>query len=148
MEKSDFRALALTLKGSRDVGSQLFCALLRSAGVDARLVCSLQPLPFSATVKSIAPAKPKPASIIEEMGSRPGTSDEDSGVDVLNDVNPFGPNSSTGRTDNPSPLVPTRPRRLGQPIFALDGNATVPKTQPLKCTLLPRLCFSRACFSI
>ncbi|RYP45068.1 hypothetical protein DL768_008540 [Monosporascus sp. mg162] len=46
MEKSDFREAAKSLKGSRDVGAQLFCALLRSAGVEARLVCSLQPLSF------------------------------------------------------------------------------------------------------
>jgi len=41
---SDFREIARTLEGSRDMGAQLFCALLRSAGVEARLVCSLQPL--------------------------------------------------------------------------------------------------------
>ncbi|RYP22440.1 hypothetical protein DL765_001652 [Monosporascus sp. GIB2] len=46
MEKSDFREGAKSLKGSRDVGAQLFCALLRSAGVEARLLCSLQPLSF------------------------------------------------------------------------------------------------------
>ncbi|TQS35705.1 hypothetical protein Golomagni_03868 [Golovinomyces magnicellulatus] len=39
-------AAASELKGSRDVGAQLFCALLRSAGVDTRLVGSLQALPF------------------------------------------------------------------------------------------------------
>ncbi|KXX75521.1 DNA repair protein rhp41 [Madurella mycetomatis] len=44
LEKDDFLEAARTLKGSRDVGAQLFCALLRSAGVSARLVCSLQPL--------------------------------------------------------------------------------------------------------
>ncbi|CCU74371.1 DNA repair protein Rad4 family protein [Blumeria hordei DH14] len=43
----DFRKAANSLKGSRDVGAQLFCALLRSAGVEARLVCSLQPLSFN-----------------------------------------------------------------------------------------------------
>ncbi|KAK3303259.1 uncharacterized protein B0T15DRAFT_539653 [Chaetomium strumarium] len=44
LEKSDFLEAARTLHGSRDVGAQLFCALLRSVGVEARLVCSLQPL--------------------------------------------------------------------------------------------------------
>ncbi|KAK4242813.1 hypothetical protein C8A03DRAFT_39971 [Achaetomium macrosporum] len=44
LEKSDFLEAARTLQGSRDVGAQLFCALLRSVGVEARLVCSLQPL--------------------------------------------------------------------------------------------------------
>ncbi|RFU76739.1 hypothetical protein TARUN_5542 [Trichoderma arundinaceum] len=56
LDKSDFREAAKTLQGSRDVGAQLYCALLRSAGVRARLVCSLQPLPFS----SAGPTLPKP----------------------------------------------------------------------------------------
>ncbi|KAG0130887.1 hypothetical protein HOY82DRAFT_561337 [Tuber indicum] len=34
-------------KGSRDIGAQLFCAMLRSIGVICRLVCSLQALPFT-----------------------------------------------------------------------------------------------------
>ncbi|KAK1773211.1 hypothetical protein QBC45DRAFT_101564 [Copromyces sp. CBS 386.78] len=42
--KDDFLAAAKSLSGSRDVGAQLFCTLLRSIGVQARLVCSLQPL--------------------------------------------------------------------------------------------------------
>ncbi|KAK0640868.1 hypothetical protein B0T16DRAFT_357092 [Cercophora newfieldiana] len=56
LEKSDFLEAAKTLEGSRDVGAQLFCALLRCAGVEARLVCSLQPLGFAPG----APTIPKP----------------------------------------------------------------------------------------
>ena len=37
---------AKTKSGSRDVGAWLFTALLRSVGVQTRLVCSLQPLQF------------------------------------------------------------------------------------------------------
>ncbi|RDA84324.1 hypothetical protein CP532_4787 [Ophiocordyceps camponoti-leonardi (nom. inval.)] len=44
LDRADFREAAQKLQGSRDVGAQLYCALLRSAGVRARLVCSLQPL--------------------------------------------------------------------------------------------------------
>lgn len=51
MQISDFREAAHQLEASRDVGAQLFCAMLRSAGVDARLVCSLQPLPFQPSQK-------------------------------------------------------------------------------------------------
>ncbi|KAJ2976629.1 hypothetical protein NUW58_g8036 [Xylaria curta] len=47
LEKSEFQEAAKSLSGSRDVGAQLYCALLRTAGVEARLVCSLQPLSFS-----------------------------------------------------------------------------------------------------
>ncbi|TPX14642.1 uncharacterized protein E0L32_005334 [Thyridium curvatum] len=56
LERADFRKAATTLQGSRDVGAQLFCALLRAAGVEARLVCSLQPLSFVPG----APTLPRP----------------------------------------------------------------------------------------
>ncbi|TQV97729.1 nitrilase [Cordyceps javanica] len=54
-DRQDFRYAARTLQGSRDVGAQLYCALLRSVGVKARLVCSLQPLAFG----NGAPTLPK-----------------------------------------------------------------------------------------
>ena len=44
----DFKSAAQTRSGSRDLGAQLFCALLRACAVESRLVCSLQVLPFSA----------------------------------------------------------------------------------------------------
>lgn len=55
MQKSDFLSAAGKLKGSRDVGAQAFCAMLRAAGVDARLVCSLLPLPFQPAQKMTLP---------------------------------------------------------------------------------------------
>ncbi|KAB8349694.1 hypothetical protein FH972_023710 [Carpinus fangiana] len=44
--KAHFRALAKRYQGSRDVGSQLFTALLRAVGMETRLIASLQPLGF------------------------------------------------------------------------------------------------------
>ncbi|KAL1888838.1 hypothetical protein Sste5346_009316 [Sporothrix stenoceras] len=44
--KKAFREYAATLEGSRDVGAQLFTALLRALGLEARLVANLQPLGF------------------------------------------------------------------------------------------------------
>lgn len=44
--KDDLRSLAKSCEGSRDVGAQLFLALARSLGIDARLVASLQPVGF------------------------------------------------------------------------------------------------------
>ncbi|KAK0744975.1 hypothetical protein B0T21DRAFT_95887 [Apiosordaria backusii] len=41
-----FRKCAQECTGSRDVGAQLFTALLRGLGIEARLVASLQPLGF------------------------------------------------------------------------------------------------------
>jgi xeroderma pigmentosum group C-complementing protein len=42
----DFRECAKRCQGSRDVGAQLFTALLRGLGIEARMVASLQPTGF------------------------------------------------------------------------------------------------------
>lgn len=70
--KADFLKAAQTLRGSRDVGAQLFCALLRSVGVEARLVCSLQPLACVAG----APAMPKPSSKTTPKAKQPSKSEQ------------------------------------------------------------------------
>ena len=41
-------------RGSRDTSAQLFTTILRSLGLDARLVCSLQPLSFTFAKKAKA----------------------------------------------------------------------------------------------
>lgn len=60
IEFEDFKSAAVSHRGSRDLGAQLFCALLRSIAVDARLTCSLQVLPFSGVAKGLTPEKPTP----------------------------------------------------------------------------------------
>lgn len=45
----EFRIAAQGLSGSRDVGAQLFTALLRALGIEARMVASLQPVGFGWT---------------------------------------------------------------------------------------------------
>ncbi|KAF2398791.1 Rad4-domain-containing protein [Trichodelitschia bisporula] len=45
---ADFRTAARKREGSADLGAQLLCCLFRAVGVEARVVCSLQPLSFSA----------------------------------------------------------------------------------------------------
>lgn len=42
----DFRNCAKNCEGSRDLGSQLFTALIRGLGIEARFVASLQPIGF------------------------------------------------------------------------------------------------------
>jgi len=108
-EKSDFRAAAKTLKGSRDLGAQLYCALLRSAGVETRLVCSLQPLSFNAG----GPAMPRNAtSTAKPISSE--NSDDGEAVDIK------GPNSPFGSASGPSApgLLFSPRRRLGHPNAA------------------------------
>ncbi|KAH8684449.1 hypothetical protein BGZ60DRAFT_466887 [Tricladium varicosporioides] len=104
-DKSDFRAAAKKLKGSRDLGAQLYCALLRSAGLDVRLVCSLQPLSFNAggpsMLKSTRPAPKSPSP-------EPEISDEETPVDAAN--------FKFGQPPSHLPYAPTR--RLGHPNAA------------------------------
>ncbi|KAI1768568.1 Rad4-domain-containing protein [Hypoxylon sp. FL1150] len=71
MEKSDFLEAAKSLRGSRDLGAQLYCALLRSAGVEARLVCSLQVLTFATGGPTLGkPPKPRGKLSVAEQYAR------------------------------------------------------------------------------
>lgn len=111
-EKSEFRAAAKELKGSRDVGAQLFCALLRSVGLDVRLACSLQPLPFTAASKASDPSvlKASPQLVKEPT---PEVSGDEKPVDVHSKDSPFG---SGGPSAPSMPFTPRR--RLGHPNAA------------------------------
>jgi len=53
----EFKECAKALEGSRDVGAQLFTALLRGLGLEARLVASLQPIGFGWSQNEEASAK-------------------------------------------------------------------------------------------
>ncbi|RHZ58523.1 putative DNA repair protein Rad4 [Aspergillus thermomutatus] len=106
LSKEDFCKQARTMQGSRDFGAQLFCALLRSAAVEARLVCSLQPLPFSGTTKSMTPNKPNSQYIVISSDNHDTSADDQ-------------------QTSGLSPTPPSRSRRLGRPQFT---PARPPKT--------------------
>ncbi|EPS41514.1 hypothetical protein H072_4572 [Dactylellina haptotyla CBS 200.50] len=78
VEINEFRAAAKNLEGSRDMGAQLFCALLRRAGLDARMVCSLQPLSYLFKAKySIDDEKRKSMVFMTEDPDDYETSDDD-----------------------------------------------------------------------
>ncbi|KAF9888204.1 hypothetical protein FE257_009199 [Aspergillus nanangensis] len=97
LSKEDFQLQAKTLHGSRDFGIQLFCALLRSAAVDTRLVCSLQPLPFSGTTKNAMTTAPTPQSI-----------------DLTSEHSEISTDEKSQSTSSPAK---SKTRRLGQPQF-------------------------------
>lgn len=94
MDKDDFRRTAHTLQGSQDVGTQLFCALLRAIGIEARLVCSLQPLPFASSAQPSTPQKT--------------TSQKNTIV-----LDPFNKQEAAS-SSKPKPVTPSRPRKLSR----------------------------------
>ena len=111
MDRDDFKHASRRKIGSRDIGAQLFCALLRSVAVDARLVFSLQPLPFSGVAKGVTPEKPKPKYIYAS--------------------NLHGPSSGEGfetMDDGPHFLNPRR--RIGQPDLG-GSRASAPARPPV-----------------
>lgn len=57
-DRHEFRTLAEKRQGSRDVGAQLFTALLRSLDIEARLVSNLQPLGFGWTKAEVDASEP------------------------------------------------------------------------------------------
>ncbi|MCJ1477829.1 hypothetical protein MMC13_006502 [Lambiella insularis] len=160
-QKSDFRTTAKTLQASRDIGAQLFCALLRSAGVEARLVCSLQPLPFTAAAKGATPLKPRPSIRVSYPDTRIGISDEESGADAGSDSSvrtaastttngsvsrirsklatglgrsqPAAPDSRLSTSSRPAPTPKRKPiRESPYPIYWVEAfNVAVQKWVPV-----------------
>ena len=73
----EFRVAAKKCEGSRDVGAQLFTALLRAIGIESRLVASLQPSGFGWTkAEQMLPRRPTKA-IDSDTASDDDEDDED-----------------------------------------------------------------------
>ncbi|KAI9835014.1 MAG: hypothetical protein M1838_005408 [Thelocarpon superellum] len=113
LEKKDFRKVIRKLEASRDIGAQLFCALLRAVGVDARLVCSLQPLPFVPEASN-PPMPQRTASrvVVAERSDSEACSGPDSGGDVARVAKDSGA-TRAGTTGSPQHAIPRVARRLG-----------------------------------
>ncbi|KAF3925427.1 hypothetical protein ABW21_db0200149 [Orbilia brochopaga] len=118
MGLDEFRAAAKARSGSRDLAVQLFCALLRRAGLETRLVCSLQPLSYHFKGKYGAEQAPrKGQKLVEEDKNDYHTSDEeeeDDGKFVGNVNRSFG---GPGRANFRA--APVAPRRTGGAVSSL-----------------------------
>ena len=95
-----FRSLAKSCEGSRDVGAQLFTALIRGLGLEARLVVSIQPAGFGWSKNEEALTKKKKATDGQALnGDRESDSNEESEAEVgstTKDV--FGKQKSKSKT--------------------------------------------------
>ncbi|PYH85496.1 Rad4-domain-containing protein [Aspergillus uvarum CBS 121591] len=130
----DFKQQAKTLQGSRDFGAQLFCALLRSAAVEARLVCSLQPLPFSGVTKEMTSNVSAGKTFIMAADSSEKSSDDStrtksrSGVQRLTrpGFKPSRPSST------PREIPYSRNQESSYPVFWVEAfNEAVNKWIPI-----------------
>lgn len=113
MDRADFREAARRLQGSRDLGAQLYCALLRGAGVRARLVCSLQPLACGGGGPTLP--KPKAHSRTTTPAKRDSSRDLGEKLDY----------SAVNSTTSSSPHSTAR-RRLGHPNAAAHDFKPMP----------------------
>ena len=120
MDLADFATAAKDLEGSQDTGNQLFCAMLRAAGVETRLVCSLQTLPFAnPPPKASTPVrKKKPAVFAIASDTDPNLSDASASDGSI------GSSAVIGK-------IPSVRRRLGQPSFATSPKVAPPKEKKI-----------------
>ena len=136
LEKPGFIQLARELKASRDVGAQLFCALLRAVGVKTRLVCSLQALPFTAQATKGPVLQQSVAMVtsghLRAASSRVGVSPSTASPATSDQTtSSFRPDP-----DGPQPLVPKVARRLGQPSFGTGPSGMDPGRAPVDAGML------------
>ena len=127
MDLSEFIQAAKDLEGSQDTANQLFCALLRSVGVEARLVCSLQALPFGNDGGAAIAAAAKSSTSQQKNTKSTFYAEAPSGSYT-------GPNDSNGEdtaVTHSSTIgkVPSARRRLGQPAFTASPP---PNSTPAK----------------
>lgn len=116
-DRAEFISAAKRLEGSQDTGNQLFCTLLRAVGVEARLVCSLQPLPFaSSSIKSSTPQKSEKPTLRAKLYDTPSPGGRTPASDAA-----IASSSTIGS-------VPAARRRLGQPTF--DVSPLAPTYSP------------------
>ncbi|KAI9283030.1 hypothetical protein BC943DRAFT_105072 [Umbelopsis sp. AD052] len=59
MNSEDFIKCLVSKQGSRDTSAELFVAILRSVGIDARLVCSLQPISYRVAAERTSESRRK-----------------------------------------------------------------------------------------
>ncbi|OBT77560.1 hypothetical protein VF21_04608 [Pseudogymnoascus sp. 05NY08] len=117
LDKSDLKLAGKNMEGSRDTGAQLYCALLRGAGLDVRLVCSLQLLPINA---SSTKTRPPPQGVSTPRPVTPTTPTSDS--EAMNIASPTSPFASRA---SGAPF--SARRRLGHPNAA---DYHIPDTAP------------------
>ncbi|PHH66543.1 hypothetical protein CDD81_7018 [Ophiocordyceps australis] len=126
-DRASFREAAKKLQGSRDLGAQLYCALLRAVGVRARLVCSLQPLAL------ISGAQGQ-----DERQDEAPASGSSRAAKAQEAVSRYQGLAEKVKSDSSSPTSGARAASRSAALSRL-GNARAPATKPSAHTSSPTL---------
>lgn len=123
---ADFRKLAKKCEGSKDVGGQLFVALLRGLGLETRLVANLQPAGFGWSKAEEANAKKHKKGPVNREADESESEDE---AEVKVSSKPSSANKKgkqKGREENP-----TRRSSRGNKADPIDlGDSDSPLSSP------------------
>ncbi|KIV89567.1 hypothetical protein PV10_06957 [Exophiala mesophila] len=126
----EFRQLAKRCEGSRDVGAQLFTALLRGLGIESRLVASLQPSGFGWTkAEQMLPKRAPTTNDYEESSSASDDSDEQDSKSISEIAKPK-PVSATRRGKKPASATPINLDTDDDSV--VDVTPSIPKRRPQK----------------
>jgi xeroderma pigmentosum group C-complementing protein len=103
----EFRQLAKGNSGSRDIGAQLFTALCRGLGIDARMVANLQPSGFGWSKSEQSTAKKAGSTASDEDSDT--TSGEDTGPSARAKAKPQVKGKSKVSAKTPDDLIGSTP---------------------------------------
>jgi xeroderma pigmentosum group C-complementing protein len=123
-DKEEFKECAKAMEGSRDVGAQLFTALLRGLGLEARLVANLQPVGFGWSQSEEAIEKnPRKLKKPKEMDLS-GSSEDDEEASV-GDEEPVSKSASKGKAKSTpkSGRRSSRGNKKEEPIDLSESDA-------------------------
>lgn len=115
----EFRDCARRCEGSRDVGAQLFIALLRCLGLEARLVASLQPVGFSWNKNEEASPKKKGNSK-KTQAEQPNVNDDDSDLSISS------PDTKPSVKKSKQPKKSLKEKQKGRKQSAVNGSKVIP----------------------
>ncbi|BFZ59766.1 hypothetical protein YB2330_000784 [Saitoella coloradoensis] len=122
-----FKKAAQEREGSRDLGAQLFVALLRSVGAEARLVCSLQVLPIGGG-EGVSPPYPKNRAGVDKAKDKGKQKAARSSADSAPRTPPRASPSSRGSIRRPA--FDARPATSSGPGSRPPSKPSTPAASP------------------
>ena len=122
----ELREMAKKNEGSRDVGAQLFTALLRGLGIEARLVASLQPTGYGWTKAEQMLPKKATQKVDVDISS------DDSGSDDVKSISEIAKANDSNRKRKRTGTTKKAPDSDSDDSSIIDITPSKPRKQPQK----------------